>query len=624
MSISSPFFPRFHYLPALLTATLGLLPACYQGVPNEDEGIGAGTDGSGPGGGDDDPDGGSADDDSTGGSGNDDNGSDGPPPPLPPELPSVCEGFDAQDVSLPDVTIEGADCNEGAIRAAVEDGGTVLVRCPDAPVAFTSEILITQDTVIDGDGVTVFDGGGATRLLHKIPGPDLHLQNITLQNARGPQALGNPEVTQANWFQWAGGAILAECHDNAVSVGGAVYGKNLTCQDNATGPHTRDPNTQQILDTGTGGCIYSFTCTFHCDECDLSNNRATNGGAIGTLGGKTRLTHSRCAGNEARYDESTNDNQGFGGCYYQDGTETAPGEDDVNYVEMCGNVLAGNRSDENGGAVSLYYRQYTNTRFVFERNACQDNRGANAGLLYGGGGCLYVYVDPDTKIPWAPDEGPDTFIVSSNAFLNNSAEYLGGGAAIYNIWQTEVRFDNNLFVGNETRTTDQSAGGGGALGLVGTYFSVEHSTFVSNTSNSWTGGIHLGAGAVELHNNLFYDNRAPISQGSGTASPTEHINWNLDESDDGQNSGFLVFASSGNLYFPNTTEGGEVRPSPAAVVTGQEPLMGELSDDSFPPHLPLQAGSPAVDAGTARGITVDMRGEPRDGAPDIGAFEQTP
>ena len=29
-----------------------------------------------------------------------------------------------------------------------------------------------------------------------------------------------------------------------------------------------DPEVQ-ILDTGNGGCIYSFTCTFHCDGCDL-------------------------------------------------------------------------------------------------------------------------------------------------------------------------------------------------------------------------------------------------------------------------------------------------------------------------------------------------------------------
>src|SRR5690606_22246481 len=248
-----------------------------------------------------------------------------------PEIPAVCEGFEAQDVTSPDVTITGVDCHEDAIRAAVEAGGIVRVECPDAPVVFGSQMVVSRDTVLDGAGVTVLDGGGSTRLLFKRTGVTLHVQDITLQNARGPEALGDPQVTQANWFDWAGGAIVAQCHDDGQAVGGALYGKNLVCRDNATGSHTRDPQTGQILDTGTGGCVYSFTCTFHCDECEFTNDRATSGGAIGTLGGKIQLTHSSCVGNEARYDRSTNDNRGFGGCHYQDGTETAPGEDETNY-----------------------------------------------------------------------------------------------------------------------------------------------------------------------------------------------------------------------------------------------------------------------------------------------------
>lgn len=609
--------PRSNLLPLSLATALCFTSACYQGFPGEDDPpTGDATS-------DGDPDGGSgstsADDGSDGGSADDGDA------PLPPELPALCEGLPAQDVSAPDATIEGSDCNEAALRAAVEAGGTIVVRCPDAPIALTSELAITHDTVLDGAGVTVLDGGGTTRLLHKRSGVDLHLQSITLQHGQAPEALGDPQVTQANWFQWAGGAILAECHDDGTAVGGGVYGKDLVCRDNATGSHTRDPQSGQILDTGNGGCLYSFTCTFHCDGCDLSGNRATNGGAIGTLGGKTRLVGSRCVDNEARYDASTNDNQGCGGCYCQDGTETAPGEDDVNYVEMCGNVLAGNHADRSGGAVSLFYRQHTNTRFVFEHNECRGNVSAEAGDLHGGGGCLYVYVDPDTKIPWAPDVGPDTFVLAGNAMLENSTEYIGGGAAIYNIWDTDVRFENNLWLGNEVRTTDQSTGGGGALGLVGTYFSIEHNTFMNNVAHNWAGGVQLGAGAIELHNNLFFESYGAPTMGAAAMSPTEHVNWNLDESDDGQDQGFLVWKSAGNLYFPSATESGEPRPAPAAVVTDQDPRLGALVEDAFPPYLPLLAGSPAVDAGVPReGVTVDMRGEPRDGAPDIGAVELVP
>ncbi len=539
-----------------------------------------------------------------------------------PEIPEVCEGFEEQDVSSPDATIAGADCNEAAIRAAVEAGGTVRVECPDAPVVLTSQLEVTRDTVLDGAGVTVLDGGGTTRLLFKHTGVTLHVQDITLQNGRAPEALGDPSATQANWFDYAGGAILAQCHDDTQSVGGALYGKNLVCRNNTTGSHTRDPDTGQILDTGTGGCVYSFTCRFHCDGCELVDNHATNGGAIGTLGGKIQLTHSSCVGNEARYDGSTNDNRGYGGCHYQDGTETAPGEDEVNYVHLCGNYLADNHSDESGGAVSLYYRQQTNTSVAFVHNVFEANGGGEAGGLYQGGGGVYVYVDPDTKISWAPDVGPDQLVVSGNAFIDNSAEYIGGGAAIYNIWQTAVRFDNNVFVGNEVRTTDQSTGGGGGLGLVGAYFDLEHNTFVRNRASNWSGGIALGAGGVALRNNLFVENTAPVAQGVAGA-PTEHVNWSLDERDDGQDQGFLVFASGGNLYFPATLPDGQPRPSPGAALVDVDPGVGELvRTDGFPYYLPLPASSVAVDAGIALdSVDEDIRGQARSGAPDIGAYE---
>lgn len=557
----------------------------------------------------------------TGGSDNaDDDGGDDTPTPVP-EIPAVCEGIEAQDVAAPDAVIEGSDCTEAAIRSAVEAGGTVVLDCPDAPVVFTAQMRISRDTVIDGSGVTVLDGGGSTRLLHKPPGPSLWLQNITLQNAHAPEALGDATVTQANWFQWAGGAILSEGHDDGTSVGGGLYGKSLTCTGSATGSHTRDPNTGQILDTGNGGCVYAFASAFQCDECTFSNNRATSGGAIGTLGGKVQLTRSACTENEARFDASDNDNQGCGGCYCQDGTETAPGEDEPNPVTLCGNVFAGNHADGDGGAVQLFYRQGTHTIFRFERNLCENNSSGEDGALHRGGGCLYVYVDPTTKIEWAPDVGPDTFVVSSNAFIGNSTEYLGGGAAIYNIWDTAVRFDANLFYRNEVRTTDTQADGGGGLGLVGTFFDLHHNTFAENVAGNQSGAIQQGAGGTALVNNLFFRNRAPVPGGGPEPVDAEHINWALDETDDGDNAGFLVFRSEGNLYFPSQTPSGEPRPSPGAAVL-EDPALGELvRDGAFPPYLPLGPASPAIDAGVASDSSVDMRGEMRDASPDIGAVE---
>lgn len=537
-----------------------------------------------------------------------------------PEVGLVCEGSDLVDASTPDAMITGADCNASTIAAAVEAGGIVVINCPE-PVVFTQQMVVTNDVIIDGSGTTVLDGGGTTRLLTKRSGPSLHLQSITLQNGQAPEALGDPMVTQANWFNWAGGAINAQCHDDGTGVGGAVSGKNLTCRDNATGSHTRDPMTQQILDTGNGGCAYLFACEFSCDECDFSNNRATNGGAIGALGAKTRLTNSSCVGNEASRDASTNDNQGCGGCYCQDGTETGPGEDALNYVHMCGNVLANNRADDFGGAVQLFYRQGTHTSVRFERNSCQGNRAGLSGER-DGGGCFYLFIDPDTKIPWAPDVGPDEFVFAGNAIIDNRSVTIGGGAALFNVWNTAVRFENNLFYRNEITSTDNTTGGGGGLALVGTFFDLEHNTFVENVAANSTGGVIQGAGGSALRNNLFVNNSAPIPGNGPGVSTAEHVNWQLDDTDDGMDTGFLLFASGGNLFFPQEGETGGERPTPGVAST-DDPQIGELVvDDGFPPYLPIAPGGPATDAGVqTESVTHDMRGVPRDDAPDIGAYE---
>ena len=178
------------------------------------------------------------------------------------------------------------------------------------------------------------------------------------------------------------------------------------------------------------------------------------------------------------------------------------------------------------------------------------------------------------------------------------------------------------FVGNEVRTTDQSTGGGGALGLVGAFFDLEHNTFVGNHAANWSGGIALGAGGVALRNNLFADNSAPVGQGL-PAAPTEHVNWSLDERDDGNDQGFLVFASGGNLFFPATLSDGQPRPTPGAAVVDVDPRVGDLvRDDGFPYYLPLAPGSPAVDAGMPLDtVDLDIRGTTRTAPPDIGAYE---
>jgi hypothetical protein len=57
-----------------------------------------------------------------------------------------------------------SECTEQALRAALVGGGVVTITCSGV-IPLTSQLEITQDTIIDGNFVTL-DGQGATRLIH--------------------------------------------------------------------------------------------------------------------------------------------------------------------------------------------------------------------------------------------------------------------------------------------------------------------------------------------------------------------------------------------------------------------------------------------------------------------------
>ncbi len=60
----------------------------------------------------------------------------------------------------------------------------------------------------------------------------------------------------------------------------------------------------------------------------------------------------------------------------------------------------------------------------------------------------------------------------------------------------------------------------------------------------------------------------------------------------------------------------------AAGATLANPQLLSPQDNGGPTHtMALPAGSPAIDAGVDGGLSEDQRGEARNGAPDVGAYE---
>jgi hypothetical protein len=59
------------------------------------------------------------------------------------------------------------------------------------------------------------------------------------------------------------------------------------------------------------------------------------------------------------------------------------------------------------------------------------------------------------------------------------------------------------------------------------------------------------------------------------------------------------------------------------IIVNQPPLFDSVNNQQMFYSFRLKAGSPALNAGTATSLTVDLDGNPRNvGGPDIGAYEK--
>jgi hypothetical protein len=75
-------------------------------------------------------------------------------------------------------------CTESSLRTVLEGGGMVSFNCGPAPheIAFTTQLIITAPTSLDGGNLIILNGSQRTRILNVISGTTLNLANITLIN----------------------------------------------------------------------------------------------------------------------------------------------------------------------------------------------------------------------------------------------------------------------------------------------------------------------------------------------------------------------------------------------------------------------------------------------------------
>ncbi len=346
-----------------------------------------------------------------------------------------------------------------------------------------------------------------------------------------------------------------------------------------------------------GGAIGN-EATLNITDSVLTDNSAQFGGAIHSIGGTVNITGSSI---------SHNSSERFGGAIY--------GEGDT--LTISDSRLTDNGSEANGGAI---YQKEDGSLTISSSSFLRNTAGHVGGAMY----CENC-----------------TARIESSQLQHNVAE--NGGGAVGD-WQGKILFLESIISHNTAK-----AGGrfsrGGAFSNDGTLV-IGRSTVAHNEANKG-GGIFASGGALSgkpmIRNTLFFNNRAREDGGALYADDGEviliHVTiidnqavrgggvYRLTDADVRMWNSVISGSEGGDCYgrlkeqAGNLIEDGSCFPA----FTGDS-MLGDLvepSDDS-PPYVPLQAGSPAIDAADDEGCPdTDQLGTPRPQgtACDIGAYE---
>ncbi len=472
-----------------------------------------------------------------------------PGPGIPPS--AICEAPSLADISSPRAVVgngTAASCTAQALQTAANGGGVITFSCGADPVTIEvpSQIVFTNETVLDGGGLVTLSGGGAARILYLDSGydrttPRLTVQRLTLRDGNAPAGA-----------------------DDTASGGGAIYrdGGSLTVIDCTFLDNRASLSGQDVA----GGAIYAFGGGETIISGSMFNgNRASNGGAVGSLNGDLIIINSTFTNNAATGTGGNPGNGGCGGAIYMDGADEM--------TSMCGVSIAGNAAGAIGGGFFRVSNDHSGAfamdRTTVEANVVTDSESGNAGGLYLQGLALTV---------------------TDSAITNNQAFYNGG------IWlhTSEVEMTNTTIAGN---VATGSNGGGLWLSspVTGT---ILNCTIADNSApaDGQGGGAVFNAGDIT---GLALKNTIIANNTSGT--------WAPGCSD-------LLGDGGGNLEWPDGAEC-------AASARIADPLLGTLGDHGGQTETMLpSSASPAKGLGTGCPET-DQRGRPRGEPCTAGAVE---
>ena len=425
-------------LVVLAMAAASLSAACGG---DDEGGTGAGGNGTGAGSG-------------TGGSTTTSTGTGGTVAPPPPTCPDPIE---PADTSAPSAVVgdgTAASCTEGALAAALAQGGVVTFDCGASPVtiAVTSQKDITADTVLDGGGVVTLDGGGTTRILHVASAWDQTAPKLTVQHL-GFTGGFTTDVPNTKETTQGGAAIFRE--------GGTLAVIDCTFADNHCAATGQDVSGGAITSQGVGETVIVGSA--------FSHNSGSNGGAVGNLGNPLTVVNSAFDGNSATGTDGNPGNGGNGGAIVFDGADTT--------MTICGSVFTGNSAGAQGGA--MFRVAYTDEPTTIDRSTFDGN---SADAAVGLAGALYLE--------------HTTITMTASTLSNNHAHYGGG------LWAGQSAIANLTNVTIAGNSADQGGGLWFAGDVTGTFLNC---TVAGNTAG-YGSGLFAGSNAVNIVDSILSGN----------------------------------------------------------------------------------------------------------------------